>query len=214
MTQTTFEKYWLLVDPWYFLLLSASYIPLTIFHLITNLQLSTFFSPSLFKDAWFATFWSVVGPETRKNAAVRVTPLLSLASGTVLDIGPGSGEWVSVFDKSKITKIYGVEPNRDHHPALRKKIKEAGLEGRYEIVPVGVEDLGVKWVGLGSVDTVVTVQCLCSVDEPRKMMGELYGYLKEGGSWIVYEHVVVYPHQGFFMKKYQGEFDGKLRTRA
>lgn len=119
-------------------------------------------------------------------------PLLSHCHGVVLDIGPGSGEWLSLFPSHQITKIYGVEPNRDHHPALRQKIKECGLEGIYEIVPVGIEDLeGGGWVEEGKVDSVVTVLCLCSIPKPREMIGRLYGMLGEGGVWVLYEHVRV-----------------------
>lgn len=42
------------------------------------------------------------------------------------------------------------------------------------------------------------------------MIGELYGYLKEGGSWILYEHVVVFPWQGWFLKKWQGSSSSSL----
>lgn len=138
-----------------------------------------------------------------KMTSPRVDPLMAQARGVVLDIGPGSGEWISFFDKTKVTKIYGVEPNRDHHHLLRKRIKQAGLSDVYVIVPVGVEDLGQEWVGEGSVDTVVTVQCLCSVPQPREMINALYGYVKEGGQWLVYEHVIT--HQGGLIALYQGE---------
>lgn len=54
-------------------------------------------------------------------------------------------------------KIYGVEPNADHHEALRKRIKQEGLSDVYVIVPVGVEDLGSRWIAKGEVDTIMTV---------------------------------------------------------
>jgi hypothetical protein len=117
-----------LFDPLHFLLISASFIPRTILNLILTTQFSTFFSPSLFKDAWFATFWKTIGPQVREGATPNVKPLISLAHGVVLDIGPGSGEWVNLFDKKKVDKIYGVEPNRDHHEGLRRRIKEAECE--------------------------------------------------------------------------------------
>lgn len=187
--------------------ISASYLPTTISHLIATKQYHIFYSPSLFKDAWFAQFWSVVGPQVREGASIRVEPLLAQARGFVLDIGPGNGEWVHRFDKSKITKILGVEPNTDHHAELRKKIESAGLKGIYEIAPVGVEGLkDGKWVREGEVDSVVTIQSLCSVPEPKKMISELYELLKDGGMWLVYEHVVIFPHQGSFLEWYQGEF--------
>lgn len=198
-----------LISPIWFLLYSASYIPSTIVKLVISLQFRTLVTPSLFKDAWFSNLWAFCGPKIREDATPRVAPLITLASGIILDIGPGSGEWVGTFDKSKVTKIFGVEPNKDHHALLRQRIKKAGLEDVYVICPVGVEALsegqGEEWeVKKESVDYVVTLQCLCSVPEPRKMMGELYEYLKEGGSWILYEHVVVFEHQGAFMKYYQG----------
>ncbi len=205
MASQIVDIFWHIIDPFTFMLFSASYIPSTIFRLVKRGEFRTFLSPSLFKDAWFANFWSDVGPQMRENATPRAGPLIAEAHGVVLDIGPGSGEWLKLFDKTKVTKIYGVEPNRDHHAALRKRVHEAGLEGIYEIVPVGVEDLGSKWVEQGEADAVVTIQCLCSVPEPRKMIGELYGYLKKGGIWVVYEHVVAFKHQGVLMKKYQGE---------
>lgn len=80
----------------------------------------------------------------------------------VLEVGPGNGEWMRHYDATKVTKIYGVEPNKDHHAALRRKIVETGLSDVYVLCPVGVEELGEKWVGRGEVDCVVTVSFLLS----------------------------------------------------
>jgi cyclopropane fatty-acyl-phospholipid synthase-like methyltransferase len=125
--------------------------------------------------------------------------------GVVLDIGPGSGEWLSLFPKNQVTKIYGVEPNRDHHDALRRKIKESGLEGVYEIVPVGIEDLrDGGWIEEDGVDAIVTLFCLCSIPRPREMIGRLYGLLKEGGVWVLHEHVRA--KEGRWVGWYQCEF--------
>jgi len=182
-----------LISPLYLILISLSYLPGTIISLLASLQFRVLLTPSLLKDAWFARFWAVVGTEIRKNCTPRIQPLIAQAHGVVLDIGPGNGEWLACFDKSKVSKIYGVEPNRDHHKRLRERVREAGLEEIYVVVPVGVEDLGTfKGVelGKGEVDSVVTVFCLCSVPQPKRMIGELYGYLKQGGNWIVHEHVV------------------------
>ncbi|KIN06389.1 hypothetical protein OIDMADRAFT_17293 [Oidiodendron maius Zn] len=141
----------------------------------------------------------------KENSALKIAPLIGLARGVVLDIGPGSGEWIGLFDKEKVIKIYGVEPNTDHHEGLRRKIKLEGLSDIYEIVPVGAEDLGSKWIQEGEADTIITVQCLCSVDNPKTMIGSLYGYLKPGGQWIVYEHVIT--HAGGLIALYQWAID-------
>jgi hypothetical protein len=204
MFEKIIDIFWHLIDPLHFMCLSASYLPPTIFHLLVTLQFSVLLSPSAVKDAWFARFWSRAGPGTRENAIPSVRPLITQARGVVLEIGPGGGEWVNLYDKEKVTKIYGVEPNKDHHELLRRRIKEAGLSDIFVIVPVGVEELGEKWVGKGEVDTVVTIQCLCSVPKPRGMINAVYGYLKEEGQWIVYEHVIT--HQGGLITAYQGEW--------
>lgn len=129
------------------------------------------------------------------------------------DVGPGSGEWISLFDKSKVTKIYGIEPNKDHHAGLRKRIIEAGLSDIYVLVPVGVENIsehvlntsngGAERVKKGEVDCIMTIQCLCSVPSPKAMIDELYTYLKPGGEWYVYEHVVAKAHKPIVL--YQGK---------
>ena len=121
-----------------------------------------------------------------------VPALVSQASGTVLELGPGIGSQLPRYDKSKITKIYGVEPNVDLHARLREKVKTSGLIDVYEIVPCGVEDvveLKEHGIVLGTIDTILSVQVLCSAPDPNEMLRRLYALLKPGGQLIVYEHV-------------------------
>ncbi|TVY31507.1 Methyltransferase-like protein [Lachnellula occidentalis] len=192
MLEQTRDVFAHLIQPILFMYLAASYIPSTISLLLSPLQLNILLSPSAFKEIWFARFWSVYGPELQKNTSPAVGPLLQHVHGIVLDIGPGSGEWLPLFPANRISKIYGVEPNKDHHAALRRKIRECGLEGVYEIVPVGIEDLEEGgWIKEGRVDSVVTLFCLCSIPRPREMVARLYGLLGDGGVWVLYEHVRV-----------------------
>lgn len=85
--------------------LSGTFIPGTLLSALSTGQLSTIFSPSKFRYAWFARFWSTYGPRMKEDSAPRVSPLIALAKGVVLDIGPGSGEWIGLFDKTKVTKV-------------------------------------------------------------------------------------------------------------
>jgi hypothetical protein len=107
----------------------------------------------------------------------------------VLDVGPGAGNWAHLYPNPNlkaekraragadagrggagaVTKIYGVEPNLEHHASLRRKVREAGLEGVYEIVGAGAEELGELRLGIGkeSVDTLVTKQC-CAACRRRR----------------------------------------------
>ena len=205
------DIFWHLIGPFHLLLFSLSFLPGTILSLLHPLQLRILFSPRRLQSAWFARFWNraVTNISTRCTPAVR--PLIAQVHGVVLDIGPGGGEWLALFDKAKVDRIYGIEPNKDCHEKLRERIKQAGLEDVYIIVPVGVEELedwvereGKAELGKGDVDSVVTLFCLCSVSQPKRMIGELYGYLKEGGNWIVFEHVITKEKGPIAW--YQGEY--------
>ncbi|KAI1100968.1 S-adenosyl-L-methionine-dependent methyltransferase [Jackrogersella minutella] len=160
------------------------------------------------------------------NGAVVDEPVGPGIAGTVVELGAGSGLWVDVFKevadtrqeptggavkrraaaKRAVTRVYGVEPNHDQHPDLRRAIAKAGLEDVYQIVPVGIEDLedASKWDGRvekGSVDCIVSVLCLCSIPDPEENIREMYSYLKKGGRWYVYEHVRC--EYSWYMRAYQ-----------
>ncbi|KAL8761549.1 MAG: hypothetical protein Q9184_002343 [Pyrenodesmia sp. 2 TL-2023] len=127
-----------------------------------------------------------------RDADMGVPKLVASASGTVIEIGPGSGNQVGRYDPNKITKIYGIEPNRGLHDKLRESIKNAGLSDVYTIVPCGVEDVeGLRKYGVDQevFDTVLSIQVLCSVPNPKETAAALYRLLKPGGTMIVYEHV-------------------------
>jgi SAM-dependent methyltransferase len=163
-----------------------------------------------FRNAWFASVWAILGPMFAEGGSHVLRPLIGKAQGTVLDIGPGGGDWVHLFNsegedgKPGITKIYGIEPNLSLHPSLRQNVKKAGLSDVYEIVGAGAEEL--EHLGLGiepeSVDMIVTLQSLCCVPQPASVIRELYGYLKPGGTWIIYEHVKT--HEKGWIRWYQG----------
>jgi len=183
-----------LLRPLLLLSYSAFYIIPTIYESVLSFDFKPFQSFDDFKDAWFARFWAFFGPLSRENAAPKVMPLLrNSASGVCMDIGPGSGEWLYLFAKANnkdITKIYGVEPNPGMHKALRANAVKAGLGDIYEVVGCGAEELATKGgIPKGSIDTIITVQCLCSIPTPEKIIKDLYPYLKPGGQWLVYEHV-------------------------
>lgn len=234
------EIFLFLIDPWLFMLQSLSYLPRTILTLLITLDFPVLLSPKRFQAAWFGRFWADAGPGVRETGEARVIPLLEgrvrdgrvLSSppvsehkadsnnggirGVVLEVGPGSGLWASVFAHPSlaqgITKIYGVEPNAAHHVELRQRIAAAGLGDKYEVVPCGIEDLAASGrVEKGSVDCVVSILCMCSIPEPEKHAKQLFGYLKDGGRWFVYEHVRCESEKmrecGLGMRMYQCESD-------
>jgi SAM-dependent methyltransferase len=220
-----------LAHPWLFMAYSLYYLPGTVLRLIRQGDFATLLSWPRLQSAWFSAFWAWAGPRVRQNAEPRVIPLLDgrvqggrqvqspahpPVSGIVVEVGPGSGMWVDLFRRrdggagpdESVERVYGIEPNVGVHTELRKRIQDSGSEGVYKIVPVGIESLSdsSKWAGKiekESVDCIVSILCLCSIPEPEKNIKELYGYLKKGGRWYVYEHVKVDRFPG--MRLYQGK---------
>lgn len=47
---------------------------------------------------------------------------------------PGKGHTLQYLDPSKITKVYGVEPNTVMHSALRREVEHCKLGDTYTIV--------------------------------------------------------------------------------
>ena len=92
------------------------------------------------------------------------------------------------------------------------RVHRAGLGGVYNIISAGIEDINkfqvigsdgnARMIEKGSVDSIVTLLCLCGIPDPEKNIAELYQYLKKGGRWFVFEHV---KHSGpWYMRFYQG----------
>lgn len=138
-----------------------------------------------------------------------IPPLLARATGTVLDIGPGSGVQMPFLRPEAITAVYGAEPCLGLHAELRASAQKAGLESRYHILPssVAVGELlpALQKQGVvsndtnsldqvraqgGIFDTIICVRVLCSVPDQEKTIGDLYAMLKPGGKVLVTEHVV------------------------
>ncbi|KAJ0384087.1 hypothetical protein COL922a_009139 [Colletotrichum nupharicola] len=217
-----------LIQPWLFMAFSLVYLPVTVAKLVAAGDVKAFLSWSAFKVAWFGNFWVVMGPKAKAGAEPMVFPLLEgrvrggnvsaqmsgkPLEGSFLKSAPAVAcGWTrmsksSVLQKPKVF-IYGVEPNPLSAASLKRRAQEAGLEKTYEVVPVGIEDLQneTAWGGKiepGSVDCIMTFQYLCSIPEPEKNIRLLYGNLKKGGRWYVYEHVKA--ERGLVIPLYQSK---------
>jgi SAM-dependent methyltransferase len=128
---------------------------------------------------------------TAYEATTSVPSLVAACHGTVLELGPAIGNQLGYFTKPDIEHIYGIEPNGLFMDDLRARIVKEGLEGRYTPIVGGVEDLdilAVHGVTEGSLDTVLSIQVLCSVKDPEEAARAIYALLKEGGELIFWEH--------------------------
>lgn len=118
--------------------------------------------------------------------------LVGMASGTVLELGPGSGNQFDRFDRTATSRIYGIEPNEYLFNRLRNEtIKQHGLSDIYVPINAALEDDKVleSWgIDTGSIDTVVCMQVLCSVSDPARAAKHIYRLLKPGGQLLFWEH--------------------------
>ena len=140
-----------------------------------------------------------------------IPSLVSSVSGTVLDVGPGSGTQLYLFKSSKVTTLYGVEPETALHEDLRKRIKINGLEGKYNVLTCGAEKESLvpalakkgllqQEIGSGVFDYIVCLRVLCGVTNAQETVNGLYRLLKPGGSLIVAEHIRnPWPKKGGWM---------------
>lgn len=139
--------------------------------------------------------------------------LVASCKGVVLDVGPGSGTQLKLFNPNAITKIYGVEPAVDMHPELIKNAEKYGLKGKYEAIAAGAEPQSLipalakrnllktsEKNEAGIFDSIACIRVLCGVPSPEETVEGLYRLLKPGGCLVVCEHIKQpYPNGGDFI---------------
>ncbi|CEJ57977.1 hypothetical protein PMG11_06650 [Penicillium brasilianum] len=130
-----------------------------------------------------------------------IPPILSQATGVVLEVGPGSGSQMSSLKGPQITKIYGAEPCIDLHSKLQAQANDQSLQDKYQILAAGAStDQIVKELLRGGFitawkegdtlfDTIICVRALCSISDPQTAASELYKLLRPGGRMLICEHV-------------------------
>ncbi|OCK85736.1 hypothetical protein K432DRAFT_377384 [Lepidopterella palustris CBS 459.81] len=185
------------------LLRPALLLTTAVYHCImTLLQNPTLiFNLSTLQEKSFARLWSQNGEAMSVEMPGPTFALLKTVSGTVLDVGPGSGEQLPRFDPSIVTIMYGAEPSINLHAGLLKNAEKAGFGGKYKALHCGGEPESLipalakagalaESKGQGIFDVVVCVRVLCGVPRPEETIEGLYKLLKPGGRMIVCEHVI------------------------
>jgi SAM-dependent methyltransferase len=110
----------------------------------------------------------------------RVVPL---ATGRVLEVGIGTGLNMPHYDKTRVTKITGLDPGLSMHPRARERIAEAGLE--VELVGLSAEKIPLPDA---SFDTVLVTYTLCTIPDILSALKEMRRVLAPGGQLLYCEH--------------------------
>lgn len=109
--------------------------------------------------------------------------IVSLAQGTVLEIGVGPGVNFIHYDPSRVTKIYALEPN----PGM---IRLAERQRRLTELDIEFLDLPGERIPLKdeSVDTVVSTFTLCTIPGVLKAVRGMARVLRPDGKLMFFEH--------------------------
>lgn len=120
------------------------------------------------------------GMRTVRRQRRKVVPR---AEGDVLEIGIGTGLNLEHYEKTKVSRIVGLDPGTPMHRLARRRAQKAGL-------PVDLLDASAEAVPLAAAtfDSVVVTYTLCTIPDPVAALAEMRRVLKPGGRLIFCEH--------------------------
>jgi len=117
-----------------------------------------------------------------KTAKAERAKLVPLASGTVLEVGIGSGLNIPFYGP-KVRKLFALDPSLELWKMARNRVTNAPF-------PVEFFDYSAESIPLGdmTIDTVVTTWTLCTIRNPAEALTEMRRVLKPEGQLIFVEH--------------------------
>jgi len=116
--------------------------------------------------------------------AERRSALIPMASGSVLEVGVGSGHNLPFYSEA-VTRLQGVDPSAELLAMARQRLSRARASFPVELTCHSAERLPVD---AASIDTVVTTWTLCSIPNPLGALREMRRVLKPGGRLLFVEH--------------------------
>jgi len=129
--------------------------------------------------------WALARFNTRyeRFASKSKEQLLADLTGTVLEIGPGTGVNLRYLKSNRVRWI-GVEPNPFMQPYLREEANRLGMPIDLQI---GTADT--LPVADNSVDAVISTLVMCCVNSQQRSLQEVLRVLRPGGKLVFIEHV-------------------------
>lgn len=126
--------------------------------------------------------------------------VVPLASGTVLEIGIGTGLNLPYYDTDKVERLIGLDP-------CEQSWKLAGKRARELAIPVEFVGLPGEQIPLddNSVDTVLVTFSLCTIPDPVTALKGMRRVLKPAGQLIFCEHGIA-PDAS--VRKWQNRLNG------
>jgi ubiquinone/menaquinone biosynthesis C-methylase UbiE len=109
--------------------------------------------------------------------------VVSKATGTVLEIGIGTGLNLPLYDASRVDRLIGLDPSEESWELAAERA--AHLEFDVEFVGLPGEQIPLDDA---SVDTVLVTFALCTIPDPVTALQGMARVLKPGGQLIFCEH--------------------------
>ena len=107
---------------------------------------------------------------------------VGLASGTVVEIGVGSGHNLRFYGPS-VSKVIGVDPSVELWQLACRRLDDVPCP--VEFIAASAEDMSIE---NATADTVVTTWSLCSIPNPERAVREMRRVLKPAGRLVFVEH--------------------------
>lgn len=124
------------------------------------------------------------------NCACGTKPILKqrekvvpLASGTILEIGIGTGINLDYYDANKVDKVIGLDPSE----ASWKLASERAANLPFEVEFIGLPGEQIP-LDDDSIDTVLVTYSLCTIPDPVTALEGMRRVLKPNGKLIFCEH--------------------------
>lgn len=105
------------------------------------------------------------------------------AEGVVLEVGIGGGRNLALYDRSKVKRVIGLDPDAGMLERGQGRFHDTDLD--LQVLSAGAEDIPLED---DDVDTVVTTFVLCTIPQIEQSLEEIRRVLKPGGRVLFAEH--------------------------
>ena len=105
------------------------------------------------------------------------------ATGTVLEIGIGTGLNLPFYDAKKVHRIIGLDPSEESWKLAQNRVNETGLDVEFVGLPDGEIPLA-----NASIDTIVITFSLCTIPDPVGALQGMQRVLHPDGQLLFCEH--------------------------
>jgi len=134
----------------------------------------------------FARYYDRLQADYEEYISPRKRTLFDGVSGTVVEIGPGTGSNFHYLPAG--CHWLGIEPNPYMHEPLSRRARAANIEPELRTIDSGrieVED--------SIAHVVISTLVLCSVPNVERVLAEVLRVLRPGGRFLFIEHVAAAP---------------------